>query len=84
MNVFNIINQYNKNTYTTYGDILNNDSNSKSNLSNTERDLYEQYKLGDIQRFKMNENHNLINNGGSSINHQQQEIPGIGIVTQIC
>lgn len=83
MNVFNIINHYNKNMYSTYGDILDNNLNPENKLSVTEKKLYNQYKLGDIQRFKLNENHNLINND-SKINRQPQEISGIGMVTQIC
>ena len=83
MNLFNLIGQYNKNMGSTYGDILDNNLNPENKLSKTEKEIYNKYKLGDIQRFKLNENNNLVDHG-SKINRQPQEISGIGMVTQIC
>lgn len=84
MNLFNLIGQYNKNINSTYGDILDNNLNLENKLSGAERKLYNEYKLGDIQRFKMHENMNLIDNSNRNINNKVKDIPGIGMVTQIC
>ena len=83
-NVFDYIKQYNRNNVKTYGDILNLDNSSgiENRLSNTEREIYNKYKIGDIQRFKISENRNLINN--TRTNNKKQEISGIGEVIQIC
>ena len=83
MNLFELLNQYNKSSFKTYGDILNDNLNPANNLTKVEKELYDQYKNGDMVRFKMNENKKLINNP-QPVNQRTGEIPGIGVVTQIC
>lgn len=83
MNLFELLNQYNKNSFKTYGDILNDNLNPANNLTKVEKELYGQYKNGDIMRFKINENKKLINNP-QPVNQHVGEISGIGVVTQIC
>jgi len=83
MDLFELLNQYNKSSFKTYGDILNDNLNHANNLTKVEKELYDQYKNGDIMRFKMNENKKLINNT-QPVNQRVSEISGIGVATQIC
>ena len=83
MNLFELLNQYNKSSFKTYGDILNDNLNPANNLTKVEKELYNQYKNGDLIRFKINENKKLISNP-QPVNQHVSEISGIGVVTQIC
>jgi hypothetical protein len=82
MNVFEIINKYNKSNITTYGDLLSNKTNQENNLLSNEKQIYNELKYNDVKRFKINENKNLMNN--INVSQHPAEIPGIGKVIQIC
>ena len=82
MNVFDFINQYKKSKVSTYGDLLENKFNPENDLSGAEKAMYNQLKVGDVNRIKLNENKNLISSAPSQ--PHPAEISGIGKVIQIC
>jgi len=82
MNLFEMINQFNKNNTSIYGELMENKFNPESNLSSTEKTWYNQIKGVDTNRFKTNENRNLIDN--IKIQSHPIEVSGIGNVMQIC
>lgn len=83
MNLFEFLKNYrDPKTTQTYGDILEGYSDITEGMTANERAAYQQLKLSDNNRFKLNENRNLINN--VKIPPQPVNVSGVGKAIQMC